>query len=262
MADPRVIVVTGGASGIGEGIAARFAAAGDRVSILDINEERGPGVASRLAEGGAEVTFHHVDATDRAVLEAAGRDILDAHGRVDVLVPCAGILQNAVRVLDMALDEAERILRVNYLGVVSTCQVFGHAMQAQGSGSIVTVASLTSYRASAQVAYNATKAAMVSLTESMAAELGRHGIRVNAVAPGYTLTPAMQARIDAGERDPAAIIEASALKKFVTPEDVAHAVYFLCSNQASAITGVTLPVDAGWLAYTAFDAYAAKPPAE
>lgn len=259
MGDPRVVVVTGGASGIGEGIATRFATAGDRVCILDVNEERGPKVASTLGDA---VSFHGVDTTDRSSLERVTGEILGTDGRVDVLVPCAGILQNAVRVLDMSLDEAEKLLRVNYLGVVSTCQLFGRAMKDQGAGNIVTIASLTSTRASAQVAYNATKAAMVSLTESMAAELGPHGIRVNAVAPGYTLTPAMQARIDAGERDPAAIIEASALRKFVTPEDVAHAVYFLCSKEAGAITGVTLPIDAGWLAYTAYDAYAAKPPPE
>jgi NAD(P)-dependent dehydrogenase (short-subunit alcohol dehydrogenase family) len=259
MNDQRVVVVTGGASGIGEGIARRFAAAGDTVCIVDLNAERGAAVAAELG-GGA--TFSRADTTDRAALEEAAAEIAAAHSRADILVPCAGILQNAVRVLDMDLAEAERLLRINYLGVVSTCQVFGHLMKQQGSGAIVTIASLTSYRASAQVAYNATKASILSLTESMAAELGRYGIRVNAVAPGYTLTPAMQARIDAGERDPAAITGATALGRFVTPEDVANAVYFLCSKEASAITGATLPVDAGWLAFTAFDAYAAKPPAE
>ncbi len=255
MTEQRVVVVTGGASGIGEGIVRRFAGAGDRICILDINAGRGAAIATEL---GPDVTFHQVDTSDRAGLEATA----EAIGRVDVLVPCAGLLQNAVRVLDMDLEEAERLLRINYLAVLSTCQVFGRMMKAQGAGAIVTIASLTSTRASAQVAYNATKASVMSLTESMAAELGQYGIRVNAVAPGYTLTPAMQARIDSGERDPTAIVEASALKKWVTPEDVANAVYFLCSDQACVITGVTLPIDAGWLAYTAFDAYAAKPPPE
>ncbi len=255
MSDQRMVIVTGGASGIGEGIVRRFAGAGDRVCILDLNAERGQAIAAELAP---DVSFHQVDTSDRAALEAVANEI----GHADVLVPCAGLLQNAVRVLDMDLEEAERLLRINYLAVLSTCQVFGLIMKARGSGAIVTIASLTSMRASAQVAYNATKASVMSLTESMAAELGQYGIRVNAVAPGYTLTPAMQDRIASGERDPAAIIAASALKKWVLPEDVANAVYFLCSDQASAITGVTLPIDAGWLAYTAFDAYAAKPPPE
>lgn len=253
----RVVVVTGGASGIGEGIARHFAGAGDRVMILDVNAERGTAIAEELGEG---AYFFQVDTTERAALESIAAEISATHGPADILVPCAGILQNAVRVLDMDLEEAERLYRVNYLGVASTCQVFGHIMKARGAGVIVTVASITSYRSGAQIGYGATKVSIHALTQAMAAELGRFGIRVNAVAPGYTLTPAMQARIDSGERDPAAITGASALGRFVTPEDVAHAVWFLCSKGASAITGVTLPVDAGWLAYTAYDAFAVKAP--
>ncbi len=248
--DRRTVVVTGGASGIGEGTARRFAASGDRVHILDRNRSLGIALAEEL---GAE--FHDVDVTDPPTLERAREAIGDA----DILVPSAGVLQNAVNLLDMSLEEADTILRINYLGVVATCQIFGRPMKQRGGGAIVLIASLTSYRASAQPAYCATKAAMVSLTETLAAELGPHGVRVNAVAPGYTLTQAMQQRIDEGLRDPAAVTEASALGRFVMPEDVGNAIYFLCSDEASAITGVTLPVDAGWLATTAYAAYAAKP---
>jgi NAD(P)-dependent dehydrogenase (short-subunit alcohol dehydrogenase family) len=103
------------------------------------------------------------------------------------------------------------------------------------------------------------KASLKMLTEILASEFGPQGVRVNAVAPGYTLTPAMQARIDRGERDPAAVIDKSALRRFVQPSEVADAVLFLCSERASAITGVTLPIDCGWLAYSAYSAYAAQP---
>lgn len=253
----RVVVVTGGASGIGEAVVRHFAAAGDTVCILDANQERGEAIAGEL---GGNAEFHGVDTTDRSVLEAVADGILATHGRVDVLVPCAGILQNAVRVLDMDLEEADRLFRVNYLAVASTCQVFGHAMKRQGAGVIVTIASITSYRSGAQVGYTATKVALNALTQAMAAELGRYGIRVNAVAPGYTLTPALQARIDSGERDSDAITGASALGRFVTPQDVAKAIWFLASDDAEVITGVTLPVDAGWLAHTGYHAFAATAP--
>jgi NAD(P)-dependent dehydrogenase (short-subunit alcohol dehydrogenase family) len=93
----------------------------------------------------------------------------------------------------------------------------------------------------------------------MAAELGPRGVRVNAVAPGYVLTPAMQARIDSGQRDPAAIVAKAALGRFVQPREVADAVLFLASDSATAITGVTLLVDCGWLVYSAYTAYAAVP---
>ena len=103
------------------------------------------------------------------------------------------------------------------------------------------------------------KASLDMLTQILAAELGPHGVRVNAVAPGYTLTPAMQARIDTGARDPKRVTENSALGRFVAPREVADAILFLCSDMASAITGITLPIDCGWLATSAYKSYAAQP---
>jgi NAD(P)-dependent dehydrogenase (short-subunit alcohol dehydrogenase family) len=132
-------------------------------------------------------------------------------------------------------------------------------MCAAGRGSIVNICSLTTYRPSGQPAYAVGKAGLKMLTEVMAAEFGPSGVRVNAVAPGYVLTPAMQARIDSGQRDPAKITSRSALGRFVTPAEVGEAIFFLASENAGAITGVTLPVDCGWLAYSAYTAYAAVP---
>ena len=128
-----------------------------------------------------------------------------------------------------------------------------------GTGSIINMCSLTTYRPSPQPAYAPAKVALKSMTEIMAADLGPSGIRVNAVAPGYTLTPAMQARIDAGVRDPKAILDKSAIKRLVHPDDVAEAIHFLCSDAASAITGVVLPVDCGWLASSSYKSYASQP---
>jgi NAD(P)-dependent dehydrogenase (short-subunit alcohol dehydrogenase family) len=132
-------------------------------------------------------------------------------------------------------------------------------MCAARRGAIVNLCSLTSFRPSGQVGYAVGKASLKMLTEVMAADFGPQGVRVNAVAPGYTLSPAMQARIDSGERDPDLVIKKSALGRFVMPAEVADAIHFLCSPQAAAITGVTLPIDCGWLATTAYQAYAAQP---
>ena len=128
-----------------------------------------------------------------------------------------------------------------------------------GAGAIVNLGSLTTFRPSGQPAYAMGKAAIRMMTEVLAAELGPQGVRVNAVAPGYVLTPAMQARIDSGQRNPALMVERAALRRLVQPAEVAEAIFFLCSDAASAITGVTLPVDCGWLAGSAYTAYAAVP---
>jgi NAD(P)-dependent dehydrogenase (short-subunit alcohol dehydrogenase family) len=262
MTQQRVAVVTGGASGIGEAAARRFAAAGYQVAILDINVDRGAMVVASIAAAGGKAGFWELDVTDSGAVATIGASVLDELGRADVLVNSGGVLQNATRALDMSLNEAERILRVNYLGTVACCQIFGRAMKSAGRGSIINLASINSFRCSAQPAYGATKAAIVLFTETLAAELGPSGVRVNAVAPGYTLTPPIKARIDSGQRDPKAILGATALGKFVMPEDVAETILFLCSDAASVITGITLPIDAGWLAMTAYKSWAAQPAPE
>jgi NAD(P)-dependent dehydrogenase (short-subunit alcohol dehydrogenase family) len=178
---------------------------------------------------------------------------------VDALVNSAGLLQNPTRLTDLDMAEFDRIHSVNVRGTLLTSRGFAAPMTKRGKGSIINLCSLTSFRPSGQIAYAMGKAALKMLTEIMAAELGPKGIRVNAVAPGYTLTPAMQARIDMGERDPKLIFEKSALGRFVEPSEIADAILFLCSSAASAITGVTLPIDAGWLAASAYLAYASQP---
>ncbi|MGR3908351.1 SDR family oxidoreductase [Burkholderia sp. SR8] len=255
----NLIVVTGGASGIGEAAARRFAAAGWRVVIGDLNAERGESVASELREAGQNVVFLPVDvASDQSIEQFAGA-ILESLGVPDALVNSGGILQNAVRLLEMNVAEFDRLMDINVRGTLLVSRAFGAAMCDSGKGAIINLCSMTTYRPSAQIGYAVGKAGLKTLTEVMAAEWGPKGVRVNAVAPGYTLTPAMQARIDSGERDPKAVIEKSALRRFVSPSEVADAIFFLCSEQASAITGVTLPIDCGWLVTTAYSAFASQP---
>lgn len=255
----KIAVVTGGASGIGEATARRMAAAGYTVVIGDINAERGEAVATSIGEARGRARFLQLDLSDAEAVDAFAEQVLREHGTADALVNSGGLLQNAVTIADMDIAEFDRIWQVNVRGSLLASRAFGRSMAAAGRGSIITLCSLTSLRASPQPAYGMGKAALMMMTEIMAAELGPHGVRVNAVAPGYTMTPAMRQRIDRGERDPAGVIAKSAIRRFVEPDEVADAILFLCSEAASAITGATLPIDCGWLAYSAYDAYAAKP---
>lgn len=255
----RVAVVTGGASGIGEAAARAYAAAGWSVIIGDVDAARGEALATELAAG-APVRYLPLDVTGEEAVEAFASAVDTLHGRTDALVNSAGLLQNAVRSIDMDMAEFDRLFSVNVRGTLLANRAFGRRMCAAKSGAIVNLCSLTSFRPSGQPAYAVGKAGLKMMTELMAAEFGPHGVRVNAVAPGYTLTPAMKSRIERGERDPNAVIARSALRRFVEPAEVAAAILFLTSDAASAITGVTLPIDCGWLATSAYTAYAAQPP--
>ena len=254
MSEARVAVVTGGASGIGEAAARRFAAGGWSVEIADRDAARGAAVAAEIGAG-----FTALDVSDDGAIEAFAAGILARRGRVHAVVNSAGILQNAVRVTEMDMGEFDRIHAINTRAVLLMNRAFGKAMATAGAGVLINIGSLTSFRPSGQPAYAMGKVAIKMMTEVLAAELGPQGVRVNAVAPGYVLTPAMQARIDSGQRDPALILARSALRRLVMPADVGEAIFFLCSDAASAITGVTLPVDCGWLAGSAYTSYTAVP---
>lgn len=255
MSDPLSLVI-GGTSGIGRAIALRFAAAGHRVLVAGRDAPRGERVAQDCAAAGAgEAAFLPVDVGNPASVEALGLAVRDRFGVPDILVNCAGILQSGKRVLDQPLDEVERLWRINYRGALVGCQVFGRMMADEGRGAILNVGSLASFAPLSLPAYTPGKHAVRALTEMLACELGPKGVRVNAVAPGYTLSDGLKAKIAAGERNPEAILDTTALKKFVQPADVAEAAMFLCSGLAASITGVTLPVDAGWLVQAPYAHY-------
>jgi len=255
----KTAVVTGGASGIGEATARLLAREGFAVVIGDVNAQRGPAVAAEIAAAGGRCTFRQLDVMREEEVDAFAAWTLEIYGSVDALVNSGGVLQNAVRASEMPIAEFDRIWSINVRGTFLMCRSFGRAMCAAGAGSIVNLCSLTTFRPSPQPAYAVGKAGLGMMTEVLAAEFGPSGVRVNAVAPGYTLTPAMKGRIERGERDPNKVINATALRRFVVPEEVAETIHFLCSDRASAITGATIPIDCGWLAYSAYVAHAAQP---
>lgn len=156
-------------------------------------------------------------------------------------------------VVDVA--DWDEVVRVDQRGTYLAAVVFGARMAARRRGSIVNIASIAGMRSMPLHAYAPAKAAVIAMTECLAAEWGPDLVRVNAVSPGYTRTPALQAAIDKGERDVAALAQDAALGRLVEPAEIARAVAFLAGPDAAAITGVNLPVDCGWLVAGSWHTY-------
>lgn len=248
MAERRVSVVTGGASGIGHAAAARFAAAGDFVVVADLDGERAGAVLGEIRQAGGDGAFVRLDVADEAAVEAAAGEIERAHGPVAALVNSAGILQNPQRLADFTMAEHDRVWDVDYRGTYLCCRAFGLRMAERKRGAIVNIASVSGMRSLPLMAYAPAKSAVIALTATLGVELGRSGVRVNAVSPGVVLTPIQQKNFEAGDRDPTRMKVSSAMNRLVLPAEIADGCYFLCSDQASAITGINLPIDCGWLA--------------
>ena len=257
-----VLVVTGGASGIGYACANVMAASHDYVVLIDIDEGALSSSAEAISKTGAETVTFFGDVSDSSAMVKLANRIESEIGPVRTLVTSAGILQNATTVLDMNLDEHARVWNVNYHGTVYTVRAFARAMTERKQGSILTIGSINSYGAFPLPAYCPGKTAIMRLTQILAVELGRFGIRVNGVAPTYVLTPALEARIDSGDRDAELIRNAGAVEMYVYPENIADVAAFLCSDKAIAITGTMMPVDAGWEAATLYKNYAGGVPWE
>jgi NAD(P)-dependent dehydrogenase (short-subunit alcohol dehydrogenase family) len=253
-------VVTGGASGLGEACVRRFARDGHFVWVLDRNAGRAQEIAAEITAGGGRARHAEVDVADAAAMERVAQAIFAECGAADILVTSAGILQSTATVLDMDLAAHDEVWAINYGGTLNACRSFGRQMRDAGRGAIATLGSVNSLVPLPLPAYGPSTTAIMRLTQILAVELGRHGVRVNSVAPTYVLTPAMQARIDSGERDAKLLRTSGALDMFVTPEHIADVIAFLCSDQAAAITGVTLPVDAGLLAAVPYRSFAGGVP--
>ncbi|MBH61654.1 MAG: short-chain dehydrogenase [Alphaproteobacteria bacterium] len=255
MSDGRITIVTGGASGIGRATAKRFAHGGDFIVIADSQQDAGDATVKEIESAGGRAAFQQLDVTSEdsviAMADAVERD----HGPIGALINSAGILHNPETITEFSMEQFDAVHSVNYRGTFLCCREVGRRMQEQGGGAIGNIASIVSFVPYQVTAYTAGKAAVKSLTEILSAEMGENNVRVNAVAPGYVLTPAMQARIETGHRNPDVMIRQNALAKLVTPEDVGNGLWFLCSEEASAITGVTLPIDCGILSSLPYKAY-------
>jgi NAD(P)-dependent dehydrogenase (short-subunit alcohol dehydrogenase family) len=256
MSAPRVIVVTGGASGIGAACVKHLVARGDTVVVIDL-----PGAWKPERMGVQVAAVYEGDVTDDQRMRELADIIEQQQGAVSGLINCAGILQHRLPPEQLTMTEWDRVIAVDQRGTYLASVVFGERMARRGAGSIINIASITSTRSVPLHAYAPAKAAVLSITQCLAAEWGRSGVRVNAISPGYTLTEALQAAIDRGDRNPDDLTSQAAMGRLVDPSEIADAAGFLLSDAARAITGINLPVDAGWLAGSTWMTYGGIPPA-
>jgi 3-oxoacyl-[acyl-carrier protein] reductase len=247
----RVAFVTGAGSGLGRAICVALAGAGADVACADVDGEAAEQTAGLVGSRLAPVA---VDVRDQAALRAAVRSTARAAGgRLDAMCNVAGVPGNGSLVADLDEAEVDRVLAVNLKGVLFGCQAALDVMTAQGSGSIVNVASSAIDVATAGLApYTMSKAAVAALTKVLAVEVGPAGIRVNAVAPGWVPTPLSTPRSEAGGVDQEAVrgmhdamARMSPLGRVGTPEDIAHQVHYLVSDAAAFVTGQTLRPNGG-----------------
>lgn len=245
----RKLVVTGGARGIGYAIARTAARAGAAVTLIDLEQTSVEAAAAKLRSEvtGAEVLTEICDVSSYEQVCAAAKGLEARWGSTDTLVNNAGIAYHAPAET-MSVAEWDRMLQVNLSGVFYCSQVFGVAMIAAGSGAIVNIASMSGLivnRPQPQVAYNVAKAGVIMLTKSLAAEWAPHGVRVNAVAPGYTRTDLIEHLVESDmARD--YWIGGTPLGRMGSTDEIANTVLFLASDAASFVTGETLVVDGGY----------------
>jgi NAD(P)-dependent dehydrogenase (short-subunit alcohol dehydrogenase family) len=239
-ADGKVAIVTGGASGIGRATAARFAAAGARVAIGDINEARGADAVAEIKAAGGDASFLRCDVAVESDVERLVAATLDAYQRLDILINNAADLAPYGNAQDCTLEHWNRSVAVGLTGTF-LCSKYALAHMAAGA-SIVNIASVGGVLPFVdQAVYVAVKGAVIQLTRSMALDFGARGIRVNAIAPGAIDTrPVTDAQLRLQ-------LARSPLGRKGRPEEIAAAALFLCSDEAAFITGVCLPVDGGWL---------------
>ncbi|MBP0630502.1 SDR family oxidoreductase [Cupriavidus sp. AcVe19-1a] len=248
--DGQCAVVTGGASGIGLACARLLSAAGATVAIADRDMEAALRAAQEMGSTAVEM-----DVGEEASVALAAARIHAAVGEVDVLVNCAGVLQRTLPPEDLSLKEWDKVARIDLRGTYLCCRQFGSGMARRGRGAIVNIASVAGMCSGPLHSYAPAKAGVINLSECLAGEWGPRGVRVNSVSPGFTHTPALEKGLASHTLEEPELASSAALGRLVGAEEVAKAALFLASDWAAAITGVNLPVDAGYLVARSWASY-------
>lgn len=238
----KVAVITGGGSGIGQKTALLFAAAGAKIAVWDYSEQGAKETVDLILDQGGQAIYSVVDVKDEKAVLNAKDQVMDSFKQVDILINNAGITADGF-LSKMNLEQWQNVVDVNLTGVFNCTKAFVDLMMAQGSGCILNTSSVVGvYGNIGQSNYAATKAGLIGLTKTWAKELGRKGIRVNAVAPGFIVTQMTEA---VPEKILNLMREKTPLQKLGNPEDIAHAFLFLASPHAGYINGAVLNVDGG-----------------
>lgn len=233
----KVAIVTGGANGIGKAACMLFAAEGAHVIIWDLNAPAGEALATAI-----NGSFMQVNTSNYEAIEAATKTVLDTFGKIDILVNNAGITRDA-SLKKMTVDQWQSVIDVNLTGVFYCTKIVSNYMVEKGFGRIINTSSVVAlYGNFGQTNYVATKAGLIGMTKTWAKELGRKGITVNAVAPGFIATDMVAAMPEEVLKQMESKVPVGRLG---APEDIANAYLFLASNSASYINGAVLSVDGG-----------------
>jgi len=245
----KVAFVTGGSAGMGAATVRAFAEAGAAVAIVDVDGAAAERFAAQLNGEGLQGLGIACDVSDEGQVKEAVARTVAAFGSLDMAFNNAGIMLPPVDSADEAAEAFDKIVAVNLRGVWASMKHELVQMRAQGSGAIVNCSSLGGLvGGSGRATYHATKHGVLGQTKSIALQYGPHGVRVNAVCPGTIATPMVERMTAAGELDLEASAAGVPLGRLGRPEEVAAAVLWLCSDAASYVTGVALPVDAGYTA--------------
>lgn len=243
----KIAVVIGGTSGIGLAIAKGMAEAGADVIPTSRRQDQVDAAAQEIETRGKRSLRVSSDVSDRGSLERVLEAAIKAFGKVDILVNSAGRTKRAPTI-DFTEEDWNSILDTNLTGTLRAAQVFGRHMLERETGSIINIASLSTFVALYEVAaYSASKAAVASLTKSLAIEWGQRGVRVNAIAPGVFRTPLNEKLLDETERGREFLVR-TPMKRFGNVDELAGAAIFLASDAASFVNGEVLAVDGGFLA--------------
>ena len=243
----QVAVIIGGTSGIGRTLSLGLAQAGAHVIASSRRQAEVGTTAAEIERLGRRTLRATCDVLDRGTLERLRASVLSAFGKVDILINCAGRTKKTPT-LEVTDADWNGILETNLTGTLRACQTFGAPMLEKGRGRIVNIASLSSFAALFQTAaYSASKAGVVSLTQSLAVEWGPKGVNVNAIAPGVFRTELNQALLDGTDRGREFLIR-TPLRRFGKLEELVGAAVFLASEAASFVNGEVLVVDGGFLA--------------
>lgn len=242
----RVVLVTGGVSGMGEACTRRLQELGAVAVAVDRDADRGERFVAGL-DSRDGVEFNPVDITDRDALDALVGDVRQRHGRLDAVINCAGIFTANAAAADVPIEDFRRNFEVNVLGTMLTCQAAFPLLAKDGGGAIVNVASQAALVSlPEQAAYTASKGAVAALTRSLAIDWSPSQVRVNAICPGFTRTPMSEPAITPELLR--AIERRVPLGRMFDAVEMANAMLFLASPLASAISGVVMAVDGGWTA--------------
>jgi 3-oxoacyl-[acyl-carrier protein] reductase len=247
----RVVIVTGGANGIGRATVKHFYEQGARVAIWDLDDEAGRALESEIQAGNGQARYQKVNVTDPESVESGVREVVDRWGRIDVLINNAGILRDSQLVKykegqlksRMSVEDFDAVITVNLRGVFLCTRAVSPFMIEQGAGRIINVSSVVGiYGNFGQTNYVAAKAGVIGMTRVWSRELGRYGITVNVIAPGFIETDMTR---QMPEKILNMMVARTPLGRMGKPEDIAHAFAFLASDEAAFISGAVLPVDGG-----------------